>query len=90
MTESKRPILSISGKRKPSLMYQKPAGKSEQDPEQGDVQPVTASTRAKPKYKGLPEWHVVLRTRADLLYSQIPLTDKPKKKTDYYGNSGKR
>ncbi|EBU8698881.1 hypothetical protein GL503_27820 [Salmonella enterica] len=58
MQEQKRPILSI--KRKPSLMYQKPPQKS--DSEQNATQPEQAaiasasSTKAKPKYKGLPEW----------------------------------
>ncbi|ECC6922320.1 hypothetical protein DAE56_26645 [Salmonella enterica] len=55
MQEQKRPILSI--KRKPSLMYQKPPQKpdSEQDAAQPE-QAATTSTKAKPKYKGLPEW----------------------------------
>ncbi|MGG6062924.1 hypothetical protein ACQSEM_12870 [Salmonella enterica] len=55
MQEQKRPILSI--KRKPSLMYQKPPQKP--DSEQNAAQPgqdATTSTKAKPKYKGLPEW----------------------------------
>ncbi|EBA9765644.1 hypothetical protein CFJ40_26175 [Salmonella enterica] len=59
MQEQKRPILSI--KRKPSRMYQKPPQKP--DSEQNTTQPeqaVTASsTKAKPKYKGLPEWSAV-------------------------------
>ncbi len=60
MQEQKRPILSI--KRKPSWMYQKPPQKP--DSEQNATQPEQAatasdsasSTKAKPKYKGLPEW----------------------------------
>lgn len=58
MQEQKRPILSI--KRKPSLMYQKPPQKP--DSEQNATQPEQAatasasSTKAKPKYKGPPEW----------------------------------
>ncbi len=60
MQEQKRPILSI--KRKPSLMYQKPPQKpdSEQNAAQVDQQQAAtasaSSTKAKPKYKGLPEW----------------------------------
>ncbi|ENM1232996.1 hypothetical protein AB6R86_004619 [Salmonella enterica] len=56
MEEQKRPILSI--KRKPSLMYQKPLQKP--DSEQNATQPEQAATassiKAKPNYKGLPEW----------------------------------
>ncbi|EMB3737505.1 hypothetical protein V8G21_001580 [Salmonella enterica] len=57
MQEQKRPILSI--KRKPSLMYQKPPQKP--DSEQNAAQPeqqaaAVTTTKAKPKYKGLPEW----------------------------------
>ncbi|ECC6922467.1 hypothetical protein DAE56_27400 [Salmonella enterica] len=58
MQEQKRPILSI--KRKPSLMYQKPPQKpdSEQNAAQVEQQQAAtaSSTKAKPKYKGLPEW----------------------------------
>ncbi|ECE7748610.1 hypothetical protein EUW85_04625 [Salmonella enterica subsp. enterica serovar Ngili] len=60
MQEQKRPILSI--KRKPSWMYRKPPQKpdSEQNatqPEQATTASASASsTKAKPKYKGLPEW----------------------------------
>ncbi|EBR5511541.1 hypothetical protein B8133_24490 [Salmonella enterica] len=57
MQEQKRPILSI--KRKPSLMYQKPSQKpdSEQNATQPEQQAATVTTtKAKPKYKGLPEW----------------------------------
>ncbi|EAU9426748.1 hypothetical protein EOI87_24100 [Salmonella enterica] len=92
MSEHKRPVLSISGKRKPSLMYQKQKPDSEQSAAQMEqqAQTVTASsTKAKPKYKGLPEWREVLRDRADLLYSRIPLTGKPKKNAPYYGKSGR-
>lgn len=56
MQEQKRPILSI--KRKPSLMYQKPPQKpdSEQNAAQPEQTATATSTKAKPKYKGLPEW----------------------------------
>ncbi|EAS0613661.1 hypothetical protein INA60_002661 [Salmonella enterica] len=56
MQEQKRPILSI--KRKPSLMYQKPPQKpdSEQNATQPEQAASASSTKAKPKYKGLPEW----------------------------------
>ncbi|HCM1954424.1 TPA: hypothetical protein N3A08_003516 [Salmonella enterica subsp. salamae serovar 9,46:z4,z24:z39:z42] len=58
MQEQKRPILSI--KRKSSWMYQRPQQKP--DSEQNATQPEQAatasasSTKAKPKYKGPPEW----------------------------------
>ncbi|EBK2664093.1 hypothetical protein AHS67_16335 [Salmonella enterica subsp. enterica serovar Enteritidis] len=56
MQEQKRPILSI--KRKPSLMYQKPPQKpeSEQNAAQPEQAATVATKKAKPKYKGLPEW----------------------------------
>ncbi|HCL5307941.1 TPA: hypothetical protein N2G38_000130 [Salmonella enterica] len=56
MQEQKRPILSI--KRKPSLMYQKPPQKpeSEQNAAQPEQAATVSSTKAKPNYKGLPEW----------------------------------
>lgn len=56
MQEQKRPILSI--KRKPSWMYQKPPQKpdSEQNATQPEQAATASSTKAKPNYKGLPEW----------------------------------
>ncbi|EBS4088482.1 hypothetical protein E1A34_26725 [Salmonella enterica subsp. enterica serovar Newport] len=56
MQEQKRPILSI--KRKPSLMYQKPSQKpdSEKNATQPEQAATVTTTKAKPKYKGLPEW----------------------------------
>lgn len=67
MQEQKRPILSI--KRKPSLMYQKPPQKP--DSEQNAAQPEQAATssKAKPKYKGLPEWKDV-KHRFKALYQK--------------------
>lgn len=60
MQEQKRPILSI--KRKPSWMYQKPQQKTDSEqnatrPEQAATASASASSiKAKPNYKGLPEW----------------------------------
>ncbi|EHI7916607.1 hypothetical protein J9M50_003493 [Salmonella enterica] len=66
--QSKRPILSIKHKRKPSLMYQKPPQKPDSEQKQNAAQTeqpeqaaTASSTKAKPKpkYKGLPGWDEV-------------------------------